>query len=32
PLCLLVLVGLMAAEADYIHFSRAIFFGQGAAP
>ena len=32
PLCLLVLVGLMAAEADYVLFSRAIFFGQGATP
>ncbi|MBS7661368.1 cytochrome C oxidase subunit IV family protein [Pseudomonas lalucatii] len=28
PLCLLVLVGLMAAEADYIFLSRAFFFGQ----
>lgn len=32
PLCLLVLVGLMAAEADYVLFSRAIFFGQGTTP
>ncbi|MGH8435906.1 MAG: cytochrome C oxidase subunit IV family protein [Pseudomonas sp.] len=28
PLCLLVLVGLMAAEADYVFLSRAVFFGQ----
>ena len=28
PLCLLVLVGLMATEADYIFLSRVIFFGQ----
>jgi cytochrome c oxidase subunit IV len=28
PLCLLVLVGLMASEADYILLSRLIFFGQ----
>jgi cytochrome c oxidase subunit IV len=27
PLCLLVLVGLMAAEADYIFVSREFFFG-----
>jgi cytochrome c oxidase subunit IV len=27
PLCLLVLVGLMAAEADYIFLSREFFFG-----
>ncbi|GGO84791.1 cytochrome c oxidase subunit IV [Marinobacterium nitratireducens] len=27
PLCLLVLMGLMAAEADYVHFSRVLFFG-----
>ncbi|UTW08540.1 cytochrome C oxidase subunit IV family protein [Pseudomonas benzenivorans] len=27
PLCLLVLVGLMAAEADYILLSREFFFG-----
>jgi cytochrome c oxidase subunit IV len=26
PLCLLVLVGLMAAEADYTHLSRLLFF------
>ena len=26
PLCLLVLVGLMAAEADYTHLTRLIFF------
>lgn len=31
PLCLLVLVGLMAAEADYTFLSRVIFFGQGVA-
>jgi len=30
PLCLLVLVGLMASEADYIFLSRVIFFGQAA--
>ncbi|KFX70807.1 cytochrome C oxidase subunit IV [Pseudomonas taeanensis MS-3] len=29
PLCLLVLIGLMAAEADYIFLSRLVFFGQG---
>ena len=28
PLCLLVLIGLMASEADYIFLSRGIFFGQ----
>jgi len=28
PLCLLVLVGLMATEADYIFLSRVIFFGK----
>jgi cytochrome c oxidase subunit IV len=28
PLCLLVLVGLMATEADYVYLSRVIFFGQ----
>ena len=28
PLCLLVLIGLMASEADYIFLSRVIFFGQ----
>ena len=28
PLCLLVLVGLMATEADYVFLSRIIFFGQ----
>jgi cytochrome c oxidase subunit IV len=27
PLCLLVLVGLMATEADYVFLSRVIFFG-----
>jgi cytochrome c oxidase subunit IV len=27
-LCLLVLVGLMATEADYVFLSRVIFFGQ----
>ena len=26
PLCLLVLVGLMAAEADYTHLTRLFFF------
>ena len=26
PLCLLVLVGLMATEADYVFLSRVIFF------
>lgn len=28
PLCLLVLVGLMASEAGYVFLSRVIFFGQ----
>lgn len=28
PLCLLVLVGLMATEADYVFLSRVISFGQ----
>ncbi|WP_283190135.1 cytochrome C oxidase subunit IV family protein [Pseudomonas sp. PMCC200344] len=28
PLCLLVLVGLMATEADYVFLSRIISFGQ----
>lgn len=28
PLCLLVLIGLMASEADYVFLSRVIFFGQ----
>jgi len=28
PLCLLVLVGLMASEADYVFLSRVISFGQ----
>ena len=28
PLCLLVLVGLMATEADYVFLSRVSFFGQ----
>jgi len=32
PLCLLVLVGLMATEADYVFLSRVIFFGQATAP
>ncbi|NVK42989.1 MAG: cytochrome C oxidase subunit IV family protein [Oceanospirillaceae bacterium] len=27
PLCLLVLMGLMAAEADYTHWIRVLFFG-----
>lgn len=31
PLCLLVLVGLMATEADYVFLSRVIFFGQATA-
>lgn len=26
PLCLLVLVGLMSAEADYTHLTRLLFF------
>ncbi len=30
PGCLLVLVGLMAAEADYTFVSRMLFFGSGA--
>ncbi|MFQ5533566.1 MAG: cytochrome C oxidase subunit IV family protein [Sphingomonadales bacterium] len=29
PLCLLVLVGLMALEADYTFLTRASFFGAG---
>lgn len=32
PLCLLVLIGLMAAEADYIFLSRLLFFTQAASP
>jgi len=28
PLCLLVLIGLMATEADYVFLSRVISFGQ----
>lgn len=32
PLCLLVLIGLMAAEADYIFLRRLIFFAAGASP
>ena len=28
PLCLLVLIGLMASEADYVFLSRVIFFAQ----
>ena len=32
PLCLLVLVGLMASEANYVFLSRVLFFGQGQAP
>ncbi|WP_150641768.1 cytochrome C oxidase subunit IV family protein [Pseudomonas fluorescens] len=28
PLCLLVLVGLMVSEADYVFLSRVVFFGQ----
>jgi cytochrome c oxidase subunit IV len=28
PMCLLVLVGLMAAEADYVFLSRGLFLGQ----
>lgn len=28
PLCLLVLIGLMAYEADYVFLSRVISFGQ----
>jgi cytochrome c oxidase subunit IV len=27
PLCLLVLMGLMAAEADYVFLRRVLFFG-----
>jgi cytochrome c oxidase subunit IV len=27
PLCLLVLMGLMAAEADYVSLNRLLFFG-----
>ncbi|MBR9909735.1 MAG: cytochrome C oxidase subunit IV [Gammaproteobacteria bacterium] len=29
PLCLLVFIGLMAAEADYTFLSRVVFFGRG---
>lgn len=29
PLCVLVLVGLMTAEADYTFLTRGIFFGHG---
>lgn len=29
PLCILVLVALMAAEADYTYLTRGVFFGQG---
>ncbi len=29
PLCLLVLVGMMAIEADYVFLSRLLFFGKG---
>lgn len=32
PLCLLVLVGLMAGEAHYIFLNRLLFFVQGQAP
>ncbi len=32
PLCLLVLVGLMTAEADYILLRRLFFFATGAGP
>lgn len=32
PLCLLVLIGLMAAEADYVLLSRLLFFGAGTSP
>ncbi|WP_339460753.1 cytochrome C oxidase subunit IV family protein [Pseudomonas sp. EA_105y_Pfl2_R69] len=32
PLCLLVLIGLMASEADYIFMSRVLFLGQGQGP
>lgn len=32
PLCLLVLIGLMAAEADYVFLSRLSFFGPNASP
>ena len=28
PLCLLVLIGLMATEADYTFLTRLVFFGQ----
>jgi len=30
PLCLLVLIGLMAMEADYIFWGRVVFLGQPA--
>jgi cytochrome c oxidase subunit IV len=29
PLCLLVLLGMMAVEADYIFLRRLLFFGSG---
>jgi cytochrome c oxidase subunit IV len=29
PLCLLVLVGIMAVEGDYTFSTRGVFFGQG---
>ena len=29
PLCLLVLIGLMAVEGNYTFLSRVVFFGQG---
>ncbi len=29
PFCLLVLIGLMSIEADYVFLSRNIFFGAG---
>jgi len=32
PLCLLVLVGLMASEANYIFLDRLFFFGQNESP
>jgi len=32
PLCVLVLVGLMAVEGDYVFLTRGMFFGAGPAP
>jgi len=32
PLCVLVLVGLMAVEGDYVFLTRGVFFGAAPAP